>query len=323
MTDTKGTGKKWKGTEEKTVQPTMRLAEFEALFNTDDKCLAFLVAKRWKDGVACPRCSNTKVHKLAKPWRWQCKACAKNGYRFSPLVGTIFENTNVALTIWFKVMFLMAHSKKGISALQIYRMIGGKDPAKKGSYRTAWYMCQRIRSAMKSDEFIKLTGVVEIDETYVGGKARNKKSKQGQGGGPLTGKTPVIGAIARKGNVVAQVIERTDARTLGKFVKEVVSDKVSLVVTDESPAYNFMDVPQGLNRKAMPHATVNHSEQEYVRGSVHTNQIESFWSLVKRGILGTYHNVSKAYLPLYLNEFSFRQNNRGNADIFERIVELA
>src|SRR5512140_2671083 len=135
------------GTEKKTVQPTMRQGEFEALFDTEEKCLSFLVTKRWPEGVRCPRCNSEKVHKLSRPWRWQCKQCAKNGYRFSPLVGTIFENTNVSLTVWFKVMFLMAHSKKGISALQIYRMIGGKRPDTKGSYRTAWYMCQRIRSA--------------------------------------------------------------------------------------------------------------------------------------------------------------------------------
>jgi transposase-like protein len=313
---------KRQGIEKRTVQPTMRQAEFERLFATDDACMAMIVAKRWKDGVVrCPRCGSEKVSKLSKPWRWQCRQCNKNGYRFSPLVGTIFENTNVPLPVWFKVMFLMAHSKKGISALQIYRMIGGKDPAKKGSYRTAWYMCQRIRAAMKSDEFIKLTGVVEIDETFVGGKARNRHvGQRGQGKGTgtgWTGKTPVIGAIARKGNVIAQVIENTDEKTLENFVSDTVSDKVRLVATDDAGGY------RKLKDKGLPHETVDHGNNEYVRGEVHTNSMESFWSLLKRGIIGTYHSVSKDYLPLYLNEFSFRFNNRGNADIFERILASA
>ena len=305
------------GTEHKTVTPNMRQAEFAALLDTNDKCLAFLISKRWSDGVRCPRCGNEKVHKLSKPWKWQCKKCAKNGYRFSPLVGTIFENTNVTLDVWFKVIFLMCHSKKGISALQIYRMIGGKDADKKGSYRTAWYMCMRIRAAMKDPNFRKLMGVVEVDEIYLGGKKKNQhKSKRIAGRGP-TGKVSVVGAIARKGNVIAQVAERMDADTLRGFVKNVVSKKVELVATDDNAAY------KSLPEDGYKHDFVSHRQDEYVRGVVHTANIDNFWSMLKRGVIGTYHNVSKKYLPFYLNEFSYRYNNRKNPDIFQEVVSLA
>jgi hypothetical protein len=279
--------------------------------------------------VRCPRCGSEKVHKLAKPWKWQCKQCATNGYRFSPLVGTIFENTNVGLSVWFKVIFAMCHSKKGISALQIYRMIGAKYANKKGAYRTAWYMCMRIRCAMQDPEFRKLFGIVEVDETYIGGKDRNrhwnKKSRQRREAdprGPLDEKigyekVGVIGAISRKGNVVARVIGSADARTLAGFVRNMVdTEKIELLATDEKQDYNYVD-------KDMPHEAVHHSEGEYVRGVVHTNDIESFWSLVKRGVVGSFHHVSKKYLPLYLNEFSFRFNSRKDPDIFQKVIAFA
>ncbi len=156
-----------------------------------------------------------------------------------------------------------------------------------------------------------------IDETYIGGEDRNrhwnKKSRQQRLAGTMTGygKVGVIGAIARKGNVVCRVIGDTDARTLSGFVREVVSDRVSLVATDENLSYKYM---------GLPHESVNHSAGEYVRGEVHTNNLESFWSLLKRGIIGTYHNVSKSYLPLYLNKFSWRFNNRKNPDIFKAAI---
>src|SRR6202023_152579 len=171
------------------------------------------------------------------------------------------------------------------------------------------------RAAMRGDAF-PLSGTIEADETYVGGKDRNrhwnKKSRQqrlaGTGEGYL--KTGVIGAIARKGNVVCRVIGDQDAKTLAGFVRKVISDQVDLVATDENQDCNYLG-------KDIPHEAVSHSRGEYVRGNVHTNNIESFWSLLKRGIIGNYHHVSKDYLPLYLNEFSFRFNNRKNPDIFD------
>lgn len=303
-------------TEEKTTVPSMSRRQLETRFATNDQCMAFLVSKRWPDGVRCPRCNSEKVHKLSRPWKWQCKQCAKNGYRFSPLVSTIFENTNIPLVVWFRVIFEMCHAKKGVSALQIYRTIGGKSTDKKGSYRTAWYMCHRIRTAMQDPDFIKLTGVVEVDETYVGGKNKNRhRDKRTPGRGP-SGKTPVIGAIARKGKVIAQVIESTDKETLQSFVRQTVAPDVDLLATDDNASYDDLS-------GNYPHQSVNHSMGEYVRGAVHTGSIDSFWALLKRGIIGSFHKVSVDYLPLYINEFAFRFNNRKNPDIFDTVVGLA
>lgn len=286
----------------------MTIAQFEQLFPHEDACKAYLTANRWPDSVTCPRCGNDKVWELeSRPYHWQCKMCSPEGYRFSVLVGTIFENTNKPLRQWFRVMHMMLTSKKGISALQIYRVMGF------GSYETALNMCNKIRVALGNTEFKQLVGYVEVDETYIGGKAKNKHKGPGgrgdMGGTGGHGKNVVIGAVQRKGNVIARVIDKVDTETLNNFVNETVSHKVSLVATDEHKSYRYLS-------KTFPHGMVRHGEGEYVHGNVHTQTIEGFWSLVKRGIIGTFHKVSRKYLPLYVNEFEFRYNNRMNADIF-------
>jgi transposase-like protein len=291
----------------------IKLSELNALFQTEDDCKQFLFTHRWPDGVRCPRCDNEKVYALKQPWKWQCqsKTCGKRGYRFSLISGTIFENTKYPLKTWFTVAFMMLHSKKGMSALQIKRMIFND----KASYETVWYMCTRIRAAMKNEEFSQLMGIVEVDETFVGGKDKNRhfaKRRHITGG---SGKTTVIGAISRKGSVVCKVIENTSAKTLNSFVREAISDKVDLIATDEFVGYSH------LNEAGFPHDFVRHGANQYVvRGNVHTNNIENFWSLLKRGIVGTYHKVSKDYLPMYLAEFTFRHNNRKNEDMFGTLI---
>lgn len=297
-----------------TIQPSITLRELHERFQTEDDCKAFIKASRWPEGKPhCPRCNNDKVYELKQPWKWQCqsKTCGKNGYRFGVLTGTVFENTKYPLRTWFEVGYLMCQSKKGISALQIHRQIGS------GEYRTAWYMCQRFRAAMKNEEFRQLVGQVEVDETFLGGKQKNRhakvRAKYSGGGAANTGKKTVIGAISRKGNVVAQVIENTSAETLSLFVEKTVADKVTLIATDEYAGYTDL-------KHFYPHDTVQHRKGEYVRGSVHTQNIENFWSLLKRGVVGTFHNVSKDYLPLYLNEFTFRHNERHNPDIFQKLI---
>lgn len=290
--------------------PQMTVFQFDRMFPDEDSCKAYLVSRRWPNGVRCPRCSNEKVYaSKSRPWHWQCTECPNTPkgqpYRFSLYVRTIFENTNYPLRTWFRVLYLMLTSKKGISALQVHRMIGS------GSYRTAWFMCHRLRAGMKDPDFRQLMGIVEIDETYMGGKDANRHADKKHHIRGTGDKTPVIGAISRKGNVVCQMIEHADMPTMHGFVTKMVSPNVTLVATDEHAGYQYLD-----RWAKLPHETVSHHAGEYVRGIIHTNNIENFWSLLKRGILGTYHNVSKKYLPLYLAEFQFRFNNRHNPDIF-------
>jgi transposase-like protein len=247
--------------------PQMTTAQFEVRFpiGDDEACLRYLVARRWPEGVHCPRCGNTDLYDASsyKPFHWQCRECAPDGYRFSALAGTIFENTKKPLRDWYRVAHLMLASKKGMSALQIQRMLGF------GSYETAHSMCHKIRAAL-IDPALKLGGIVEIDETYVGGK-----------------------------NAMS-------------FVREVVSDKVSLLATDDYQIYD------GLIE--YPRQTVKHHQKQYVVGAVHTNTIEGFWSIFKRGVVGTFHKMSAKYMPLYVAEFQFRYNNRFNPNMFETAI---
>lgn len=290
----------------------LSIAQFEAMFPHEDACCAYLMGNRWPDGVNCPRCGHDKVWALGKPWHWQCKNCLPEGYRFSILVGTIFENTNKSLREWFRVIHLMLTSKKGISALQVMRYMGF------GSYKTAWLMCHKVRTALRDKEFRKLVGIVEVDETWIGGKAKNKHRGPGGrgdfGGTGGHGKVAVAGAVKRKGNVVARVIDNVDSITLGTFVREMVSHKVSLLCADEGKWYRPL-------RGEYPLGIIHHSRDEYVAGAIHTNTIEGFWSIIKRGVMGTFHKVSKKYLPLYVAEFQFRYNNRMNADIFGAAIK--
>jgi transposase-like protein len=282
-------------------------AQFDAAFPDEQACCAYLVGKRWPKGIHCPRCGAIEPTELkGNPWHWQCYQCAPDtSYRFSHLTGTIFENTNKPLKDWFRVIHLMLTSKKGMSALQIYRFMGF------GSYKTAWYMCHRVRAALADGDVEKLGGIVEVDETFVGGKAKNRHDRgRGDGtGGTGSGKAVVAGAVRRKGNVVARVIENVRAVTLEGFVHEAVSHKVSLLVTDQWVGYKH------LNKEFPQHVTIDHAKGDYVVGAIHTNTIEGFWSLIKRGMVGTFHKVSKKYL-MYVAEFQFRYNNRDNADIF-------
>jgi transposase-like protein len=208
---------------EKTRIHQMTIRDFETMFPDDNACKAYLAEHRWPNGkVICPRCG-AEVHPHARPFHWQCYSCTPGGgYRFSVLVNTIFENTNKPLREWFRVIHLMLTGKKRISALQVMRYMGF------GSYKTAWSMCHRIRGGFANEDFRKLIGIVEADETFVGGKAKNRHwpRRGGSGrGGMGSGKTPVVGAVERKGKVVTRVIETVSSDILKSFVRGAVSEK--------------------------------------------------------------------------------------------------
>jgi transposase-like protein len=282
-------------------------AQFDKAFPDEDACCAYLVGKRWPRGVRCPRCGSERVFDLkTMKWKWECMECGQStSYRFSHIAGTIFENTNKPLRDWFKVIHLMLTSKKGVSALQIMRYMGF------GSYKTAWEMCHKIRVALMED-IDKLGGIVEVDETFIGGLAKNRHwDKRGGGGGTGgigSGKTPIVGTVSRKGNVIARVVANVQTKTLEAFVRETASHKVSLLCTDQSSDYRHLT--------DYPHAVIDHAHGQYFIGAIHTQTIEGFWSIFKRGVVGTFHKMSRKYMPLYVAEFQFRYNNRQNTDIF-------
>ena len=273
-------------------------------FNSDVKCRELLERLRWPNGVSCLRCGSLGVSEIGARNQYDCNDCR---YQFSVTAGTIMHNSHLPLRKWFMAIYLMCESKKGISALQMKRTL---DVA----YKTAWYLCHRIREAMGNDPFEgpTLFGVVEVDETLVGGK------KRGKGRAYKGNKTWVAGAIQRDGAVRLKSIENVRKDTLHSFIAETVKDEAEAIYTDELKSYVSIDDAD------TRHETVNHSQEEWVVGDVHTNSIEGVWSLFKRSIIGAFHKVSRKHLDRYLEELEWRFNNRDNdrifADTLSRIV---
>ncbi|HEX8250639.1 MAG TPA: IS1595 family transposase [Pyrinomonadaceae bacterium] len=266
-------------------------------FSDELTCIKIIASRRWKDGVAvCPKCNDTNNTFLQSRNVWQCKnkGCRK---QFSVKVGTIFEDSPVGLDKWLTAVWLITSAKNGISSYEIHRAIGV-------TQKTAWFMMHRIRLAMENGSFEKLSGNVEVDETFIGGKAKNmhkaKREKVIQGRGSV-GKTVVFGALERKGRVLAKVIERTDRETLHTEVKNNVETGANLF-SDEWLSYRGLD-------SDYIHQVINHSI-EYVKDNVHTNGIENFWALLKRTLKGTYVSVEPFHLSRYLAEQTFRFNER-------------
>jgi hypothetical protein len=262
----------------------LTVGQFEAMFPNEDACKAYLKARRWPNGVICPRCGNPKVYELrSRPWHWQCTQCApggSTGYRFSVIAGTIFENTNKPLRDWYRVTHLMLTSKKGMSSRQVWRYMGF------GSLKTAWYMCHRIRAALvEAPE--KLGGIVEVDETFIGGLAKNKHiGKRGHGGGTGgtgSGKMPIIGAVSRKGNAVCRVIENVRAATLVNFVNETVSTKVSLLCTDQFPAIVGLPKTTRWGPSTMPKANTSSARFTRTRLRASGRFSNAAWSNLPQG----------------------------------------
>jgi len=271
----------------------MNLVDVHTMFPSDMKCRELLARLRWPEGPRCPRCNADVVELETDKQLFYCKDC---NYQFSVTAGTVFNDSHLSLEKWFTATFLLCEAKKGMSACQIQRTLGI------GSYRTAWYLCHRIRAAMKEAESM-LDGTVEIDETYVGGKARRHM--------PRKEKEVVIGIRKRGGELRLIHVKAANAKTIREVVGENLSEDVEVIITDESPIYPF-----GLNEKQRKaHKTICH-QKEYVSGLVHTNTVESAFSLLKRGIMGTWHNVSAKHLPAYLDEMMFRFNRRHNPNLF-------
>jgi len=263
-------------------------------FHSEEACRDVLAELRWPDGVKCPRCQGERHAYDSERYVWDCYSC---GYQFSVMSGTIFHDSKLPLRKWFMAVLLIVEAKKGVSANQLKRTLGV-------SYKTSWYLTHRIRAAMKDSGPLPLSGIVEVDETYVGGKAK------GKGRGYVGNKTMVLGAVQRGGDIRLAVEKRNDRKTLHTFIKAVVDDGAEAIYTDDWPAYD------GIADTNTRHETVNHSQEEWVRGDVHTNGVEGVWSLFKRSIVGSYHQLSAKHLPAYLDEMAFRFNNRHNPYLF-------
>ena len=265
-------------------------------FSTDAKCSELLERLRWPNGVTCIRCGSLEVSEIPAREQYDCKACE---YHFSVTAGTIMHDSHLPLRKWFIAIYLMCESKKGVSALQLKRTLGV-------AYKTAWYLCHRIREAMGNDQFDgpTLLGIVEVDETLIGGKTR------GKGRAYKGNKTWVAGAVQRGGGIRLKRISDVKRATLHSFIGETVRDKAEAIYTDELAAY------LGINDHDTRHETVNHSIEEWVVGDVHTNTIEGVWSLFKRSIIGAFHKVSEKHLDRYLEELEWRYSNRDNNHIF-------
>jgi transposase-like protein/IS1 family transposase len=266
-------------------------------YHNEDKCRDYLEELRWPNGVACPRCGSTSISRVQKPRVFDCNDCR---YQFSVTSNTVLHDTHLPLWKWFATAYLMIESKKGISANQVKRTIGV-------SYKTAWYLCHRIRAAIP--ERNRLNGIVEVDETFVGGKA------EGKGHGYKGNKTVVVGTIQRGGKAVLQVVDDRGRQTLHSFIRNSTKPDTEAIYTDEWPPY------RGIGDKDTRHETVNHSKEEWVNGNVHTNTVEGVWSLLKRSIVGSYHKLSTKHLDAYLDELEWRFNNRGNPYLFRDTIK--
>jgi ISXO2-like transposase domain/Transposase zinc-ribbon domain len=313
----------------------MNLIDVSTQLQTEDQCLDFIEKVRWPDGkIRCVRCGNDKVSRITRTVnpriarsekkqnkRTRLYACLEStcNHRFTPTVGTLFHDSHLPLSKWFAAVALIVHAKKGMSAAQVQRHLGV-------NYRTAWYMGHRIRKAMASGEgFLggshggpqvrKLKGTVEIDETYVGGKTIRKKERGNQKSHER--KAAVVGMIERGGELRLRHVGRgnTTAAQVRPLLHELVDRNVDRVMTDESTIYPFAFD----GYCASKHETIAH-KYEYVRGDVHTNTIESAFSLFKRGVVGSFHRVSHKHLQRYLSEFEYRFNRRKALDLFEDTV---
>jgi len=266
-------------------------------FKEEKTCIEYLEKQRWDGEPVCPFCGEKHIYRTNRGYK-----CAKCHKKFSVTVGTVFENSKIKLNIWFAAIYLCTAHKKGISSLQLHRDLGV-------TQKTAWFMLHRIREIMKIKAPEMLSGTIEADETFIGGHNKNrhigKKVKESQGRS-VKDKTPVFGMM-NEGMVKTRVVKDTKASTLKPIIKSMVENG-SIVVTDEWHGYDNLS-------SDFKHEIINHNEGQYVKNGFHTNGIEGFWSLFKRGVYGIYHSTSKQHLNRYCDEFSYRFNTRGINDV--------
>ncbi len=276
----------------------MTLLDIQNVFDTDSKCREILCRLRWPNGPECPRCKCPALELETEKQLFYCKDC---DYQFTVTAGTIFNDSHLPLNTWFMAVLLLVEARKGFSANQMKRTLGV-------SYKTAWYLCHRIRAAMAQAEHVMLSGVVEMDETYIGGRTR------GMGRGPHgKGKQIVVAIRERGGDVRFFRAEDAKSGTLAKYIADNISKDVECIVTDDFKAYPAAVAENGFTEN---HFTINHSWKEYVNGEIHTNTVENAFSLLKRGVIGTWHKISAKHLPAYLAEMEFRFNRRKRSDLF-------
>ncbi|MGZ4345714.1 MAG: IS1595 family transposase [Gaiellaceae bacterium] len=280
------------------------LVELIEQFGSEDKCHEYLEGLRWPDGVTCPRCESKKISRIVKRRQFDCDSCR---YQFSVRVESLFHDSKLPLWKWFLAVYLMIESKKGISANQLKRTLGV-------SYKTAWYLCHRIRAAMLDESGDMLHGIVEADETYVGGKTGGYKDKAEAARHRRDNKTVVLGAVERGGQVRLRVAPDATSESVKGFLADVVADDAEAIYTDSHRSY------RGIADHNTRHEYVDHSRDEWVRGQVHTNTVESVWSLFDRSVIGAYHKLSVKHLPAYLDEAAFRWNNKDNPFMFRDTI---
>lgn len=287
----------------KAPKQEMDLMKLFEQFGTDEQCRIALEKLRWPDGVHCPRCKSEKISRAYKRNQFECDSC---GYHFSVTAGTIFHDSHLPLTKWFAAIYLICESKKGMSALQLKRTLHV-------AYKTAWYLCHRIRAAVADADTSLLCETVECDGTFIGGKAKNMhkkdREKKIQGRGTVN-KAMALAIIQRDGTVSIKLEKTRDREKLHNFIKDKTAPDTKRIMTDEWPAHD------GIDDSDTKHETANHSQDKYVRGDVHTNTVEGVFSLFKSSIVGAYHQVSVKHLDRYLDEFEFRFNNRNNPYLF-------